>query len=187
MVALIIALPIGFLLGLIPLFRGLFQKPFDTLRFLPLTAVIGLFVAWFGIENPMKIYFLAFGILVYLIPVIIQRIDEVDDVYLKTVFTLGATSWQTIKTVYLPSVLSRISDDVRVLVAISWTYIIIAELQNNTGGLGALIFQSARNSRIDKVFALLIIIIIIGLLQDRWFFTLDKFFFPHKHVQTSAS
>ncbi|MBK8832115.1 MAG: hypothetical protein IPN60_14925 [Saprospiraceae bacterium] len=39
----------------------------------------------------MKVHFLAFGIIIYMLPVMIQRIDEVDDVYLKTVHTLGAT------------------------------------------------------------------------------------------------
>jgi NitT/TauT family transport system permease protein len=180
--ALAIAIPLGFAIGLIPVVRGILNKPIDTLRFIPLTAVTGLFIAWFGIGNPMKVHFLAFGILVYLLPVIVQRIDEVEDVYLKTVYTLGASNWQTIKTVYIPSVLSKLSDDVRVLVAISWTYIIIAEMLNSTGGLGSLIFKvGQRQGRIDKVFAILIIIILIGFLQDRLFMLLDKVLFPHKH------
>ena len=133
--AIFISLPIGFLIGLFPLFRGLFSKQVDALRYLPLTALTGLFIVWFGIEDQMKIAFLAFGILVYLLPVVVQRIDEVKDVYLKTVFTLGASDWQTIKTVYIPSVLSKLIDDIRVLTAISWTYIIIAELINRQGGL----------------------------------------------------
>ena len=95
--AIIISLLIGFVIGLIPLFRGLFSGQVDALRFLPLTALVGLFTAWFGIEDGMKIAFLAFGIIIFLLPVVVQRIDEVKDVYLKTVFTLGASDWQTIK------------------------------------------------------------------------------------------
>lgn len=183
--ALLIAVPIGFVIALTPLLRILFNKPIDTLRFLPLTAVTGLFIAWFGIGNPMKVHFLAFGIIVYLLPVIIQRIDEVDQVYLQTVYTLGASKWQTLKTIYFPQVLSRLSDDTRVLVAISWTYIIIAEMLNSTGGIGSLIFKvGQRQGRIDKVFALLIIIIIIGFLQDRLFVLLDKIIFPFKHKKS---
>jgi len=182
--AIAIALPIGFLIGLVPLFKGLFGRSVDTFRFIPLTAVTGLFIVWFGIETSMKVHFLAFGILVYLLPVVVQRIEEVKDVYLKTVYTLGATNWQTIRSVYLPAVLSKISDDIRVLVAISWTYIIIAELVNSTGGIGALIYQAGqRQGRIDKVFAILVVIILIGLLQDRIFILLDRWFFPHKHIQ----
>ncbi len=182
-VALLIALPLGFILGLIPLFRGLFGQLFDAFRFIPLAAVTYIFILWFGIETQMKVAFLAFGILVYLIPVVVQRIDEVKDVYLKTVFTLGANTWDTIKTVYIPSVVSRLSDDIRVLTAISWTYITVAEMVNNTGGLGGMIFKFRRQSNIEYAFVVLIIIIIIGILQDYVLRLLDRWLFPYKYVE----
>lgn len=180
--ALLWSLPLGFLIGLIPLFRGAFQRVVDAIRFIPLTAVTVIFIVWFGIGAPMKVNFLAFGIMIYLLPVIVQRIDEVSDVYLKTVYTLGANSWQTVRTVYIPSVLSRLSDDIRILTAISWTYIIVAETTGDQGGLGSLIYRAAqRMGRIDKTFAILILIIIIGVFQDRIFAYLDRKFFPHKY------
>lgn len=179
-----ISIPLGFVLGLIPLFRGLFNKVFDALRFIPLTAVTGIFVMWMGLDSPMKVAFLAFGIMVYLVPVVVQRIDEVQTVYLRTVFTLGANSWQTIKSVYIPSVLSRLSDDIRVLTAISWTYITIAEMLNKSGGIGELIWIAKRQSRIDKAFAVLIVIVLIGIFQDRIFKWLDRLFFPYKHLNS---
>ena len=112
----------------------------------------------------------------------VQRIDEVQKVYLNTVFTLGATSWQTIKTVYFPFVFSKIIDDIRVLTAISWTYITIAEMLNKGGGIGELIWTAKRQSRIDKAFAILIIIVVIGILQDKLFAMIDKMLFPYKHI-----
>lgn len=180
--AIAISLLLGFLIGLSPIVKGIFNKYIDAIRFIPLTAVTGLFIAWFGIENNMKVQFLAFGIIVYLLPIVVQRISEVDKIYLQTSYTLGATKWQTFKTVYWPSVSSRIFDDIRVLTAISWTYIIVAELINKTGGVGALIFTAARQSRLDKVFAVLFVIVIIGILQDRLFTWLDKKLFPFKHI-----
>lgn len=185
--ALLWSLPLGFLIGLIPLFRGAFQKVVNAIRFVPLTAVTVIFIVWFGIGIPMKVNFLAFGIMIYLLPVIVQRIDEVSDVYLKTVYTLGANAWQTVRTVYIPSVLSRLSDDIRILTAISWTYIIVAETTGDQGGLGSLIYRAAqRMGRIDKTFAILILIIIIGVFQDRIFAYLDRKFFPFKY-QTKDS
>lgn len=180
LLAIAISIPIGFMLGLIPLFRGLFSKLFDAFRFVPLAAATGIFIAWFGLESGMKIAFLAFGIMVYLVPVIVQRVDEVQDVYLTTVFTLGASRWQTIRTVYIPSVMSRLIDDVRVLTAISWTYITIAEMLNNTGGIGSMIFYARRFGRVDQAFALLVLIVIIGIIQDRLFVLLDRWLFPFK-------
>jgi NitT/TauT family transport system permease protein len=180
--AVAIALPIGFLIGLFPLFRSLSARLISSLRYLPLPAGMGLFILWFGIGKNMKVQFLAFGILVYLLPVVLQRIDEVQDVYLQTIKTLGASKWQTIRHVFIPDCLSRISDDIRVLVAISWTYIIIAEVVNKQeGGIGALAATSARQSRVDKVFAILVIIVLIGFIQDKFFVTLDRYLFPFKH------
>ena len=180
--AVLYSLPLGFLIGLVPLFRGAFQKMVDAIRFVPLTAVTILFIIWFGIYVEAKINFLAFGIFIYLLPIVIQRIDEVEDIYLKTVKTLGATSWQTFKTVYIPSVLSRLSDDIRILTAISWTYIIVAETNADQGGIGSLIFRTGqRMGRIDKTFACLIIIMIIGIFQDKIFSYLDRKFFPYKY------
>ncbi|WP_233861765.1 ABC transporter permease [Tenacibaculum piscium] len=182
LLAIIIAIPVGFLLGLIPLFRGLFSKIIDSYRFIPLTAVTGIFIMWLGLGSQMKVSFLAFGIIVYLIPVVVQRIDEVQKVYLNTVFTLGATPWQTIKSVYMPYVFSKLIDDIRVLTAISWTYITIVEMLNKGGGIGELIWTAKRQSRIDKAFAILIIIVIIGVVQDRLFVIIDKLLFPYKHI-----
>ncbi len=182
LLAILISIPIGFLLGLIPLFRGLFSQIINSYRFIPLTAVTGIFIMWLGLGSDMKVSFLAFGIIVYLIPVVIQRIDEVQNVYLNTVFTLGATSWQTIRTVYMPYVFSKIIDDIRVLTAISWTYITIVEMLNKGGGIGELIWTAKRQSRIDKAFAILIIIVVIGILQDRLFVMIDRLLFPFKHV-----
>ena len=179
--ALFFAVPLGFLIGLMPFFRSAMQRQVDAIRYIPLTAVIGIFVTGFGLGIPMKVHFLAFGIFIYLLPVVVQRIDEVKDVYLKTVYTLGATDWQTIKTVYFPSVMSRLSDDIRVLTAISWTYIIVAESLGNYGGIGASIWRAGiRLGRMDKVYALLIIIMILGVLQDKIFIYLDKKFFGFK-------
>jgi len=173
----------GFIIGLFPFFREMFRRPLDAMRFLPLTALTGVFISWFGIESQMKVQFLAFGIAVYLLPVVVQRVQEVDEVYCDMVYTLGATRWQTIWHVFVPAVFSKISDDIRVLVAISWTYIIVAEMINsNGGGVGTMTYMAARNSRVDMVFALLVAIIAVGVLQDRiatWF---DRWMFPFKHT-----
>jgi NitT/TauT family transport system permease protein len=185
--ALLIAIPFGFLIGLFPIFKGLFSKQVDALRYLPLSALTGLFIIWFGIEDQMKIAFLAFGILVYLLPVVVQRIEEVEDVYVKTAYTLGASKWQLVKSIFTPAVFSKLIDDIRVLTAISWTYIIIAELLNQKGGLGALIFLKGKRGQIDKVFAILILVIIIGFFQDRIFSWLDTRLNPSKYYKTTLS
>jgi NitT/TauT family transport system permease protein len=180
--AIMYAIPIGFVIGLFPIFRSLFSKYIDAIRFLPLAATTGIFILWYGIGEEVKVNFLAFSIFVYLLPVVIQRIDEVDSVYLQTAKTMGATKWQMIKTIFIPAVFSKIFDDIRVMVAISWTYIVIAELINATGGLGHKIQILARQSNTEGVFAVLFIIISLGVIQDFIFKLLDRLMFKYKHV-----
>jgi NitT/TauT family transport system permease protein len=180
--AILFAIPVGFLVALIPLTRSMFSKYIDALRYVPLTGLIGVFIAWFGISTGMKVNFLAFGIIVYLLPIVVQRVYETEKIHLDTLFTLGANNWQTFVKVYWPSVISKLSADIRVITAISWTYIIVAEMANNEGGLGGLIYTQAKQSRLDKIFAIILIIIVIGFLQDIFFKWLDKVLFKFKHV-----
>ena len=180
--AILISIPIGFVIGLFPVFRSMFSKHIDSFRFIPLTAVTGLFIVWFGIEDKMKIQFLAFGIIVYLLPVVVQRIQEVAEVYQQTAFTLGASTWQTIRSVFFPAVLSKLIDDIRVLVAISWTYIIVAEMVNKSSGIGGMLYTASRQGRLDKVFAMLFVIILVGFTQDLIVAFIDKKLFPYKHI-----
>lgn len=180
--AILWTIPIGFIIGLYPLFKGMYQRTLDAVRFVPIAAAIGIFIAWFGISSSMKVNFLAFGIFIFLSPIVVQRINEVKDVYLKTVYTIGATDWQSIWSVYIPSVFSKLIDDIRILTAISWTYIVVIETINSEeGGLGALTWTARRLSRPENVFALLLLIILIGIIQDRIFVRLDKELLPHKY------
>jgi NitT/TauT family transport system permease protein len=180
--AILISIPLGFIIGLFPICRSLMSKQIDSIRFLPLPAATGIFISLFGIYYGVKVHFLAFGISVYLIPVIVQRIDELDKIYKQTIWTLGANRWQQIRYLYLPSVLSRVSDDIRVLVAISWTYVVVAELINNQGGLGGLTYIVQKASRSDMLYALLMEIIFIGYLSDKLFKGIDWLSFKFKYV-----
>ena len=182
LVAICISVPVGFMLGLFPIFKAISGRYIDAIRFVPLNAITGLFIVWFGIGTNMKVEFLAFGIIVYMLPVVVQRIMDVEQVYVDTVYTLGASKWQTIWNVFLPSVMAKLFDDIRVLVAISWTYIIIAELINNEGGIGGMIYGASRRSRTDVQFALLALIVVVGILQDKAFVAASKKIFKFKYV-----
>ncbi len=179
--AIVFSLLFGFMIGVVPFFKALLSKYIDAIRFVPLAAMTMIFISWFGIDLNMKVQFLAFGIFVYLLPVVVQRIDEVERVYVQTAYTLGATNWQIIRNVYWPHVTSKIIDDIRVLTAISWTYIIVAETVNKEYGVGALIATAQKYNRIEEVYALLLLIVLVGVLQDLLFQWLDKVLFPHKY------
>jgi NitT/TauT family transport system permease protein len=176
------ALPLGFLIGLTPLVRGLMEKQLSVCRYIPLTILIGVFICWFGFGDMMKTSFLAFGIFVYLLPTVVQRVFEVQEVYIQTAKTCGASYWQIVRTVFFPVVLSKTFTDVKILAPISWTYIIIAEMLNSTGGLGAMAYVAGRQSRADKAFAILLTIILIAVIMDQVFTFLDKKLFPYMYL-----
>jgi NitT/TauT family transport system permease protein len=177
----IAAIIVGFAIGLNSSIRRMFSHQINALRFVPITAMMGIFIAISGLTINTKINFLAFGIWVYLVPVVVQRIDEVSGTHLQMMKTLGATFWQTLVHVQWPSVMSRLSDDIRILVGISWTYIIVAELAGIQGGLGSLIFLAERQSNVGKVYDVIFIIIAIGIIQDIVFKLLDRVLFKFKY------
>jgi ABC-type nitrate/sulfonate/bicarbonate transport system permease component len=54
---------------------------------------------------------------------------------------------------------------------IGWTYVILAEVINARYGLGALITVAGKRSHVDQIFALVIVILVIGVVSDfviRW-------------------
>jgi NitT/TauT family transport system permease protein len=181
--AYLFALPIGTVLGLFSPVRALFQKHIEASRYLPLPALTGLFISLFGIEDNMKIQFLAFSLFVFLLPQVIQRVDDVLEIYVQTMFTIGATKWQTIRYVFIPYVLAKSFNDLAVLSAITWTYIVVAEMVNaNAGGLGAMSYLFFRQGKTAMGFIALASIIAIGFSLDKGFGLLDKIFFPFKFV-----
>jgi NitT/TauT family transport system permease protein len=186
--ALIVAIPVGFLIGLFPLPNAMFQKYVEAVRYLPIPCISGLFIASLGLGFTMKASFLAFGLLIYVLPVIVLRISELqnpnndkDFVYLQTIKTLGASNWQKFKEVYWPYVMGKVFNDIINLTAISYTYVVIAEVLNKEGGIGASIATLTRQSLIAEVYALLFVIILIGILQDFLLKRLDKLLFPYKY------
>jgi NitT/TauT family transport system permease protein len=171
----------GFAIGLNPKLRRMFSHQVNALRFVPITAMMGIFIAISGLTIATKINFLAFGIWVYLVPVVVQRIDEVSVTHLQMMKTLGASAWQTLVHVQWRSVIARLSDDIRILVGISWTYIIVAELAGIQGGLGSLIFLGERQSNVGKVYGIIFIIVAIGIVQDTIFKLIDRILFKFKY------
>lgn len=185
--AALISVTIGFFVGLFAPVRSFLGVYIQAARFVPLTALIGVMITWFGIYDNVKVQFLTLGIVVYLIPTVAARVQETLDVHLQTAQTLGATSWQRVITIFFPDVLRRVSTDIISLVAISWTYIVIAEMINNTGGIGAFIWEASRRSRYEQMWAAIILIVVWAFVQDillRW---LDKLVFPDKYRPASTS
>jgi NitT/TauT family transport system permease protein len=161
-----VALPLGVLMGAFDPINRLFEPIMAPLRYMPISAFIPLLILWFGIYERQKIAFLFLGVFVYLLPVVVSSIRLVPEELVQTALTLGASKFQVIRTVLLPAALPEIFDSFRVMNAIAWTYVILAEAVNPEHGLGYMVELARTHQKASWSFAGLLVIGGIGLLTD---------------------
>jgi len=161
-----LALPLGVLMGAFEPVNKIFEPIMAPLRYMPISAFIPLLILWFGIYEKQKIAFLFLGVFVYLLPVVVTAIRAVPEELVQTALTLGASRWQAIRTVLVPAALPEIFDSFRVMNAISWTYVILAEAVNPEHGLGYMVELARTHQKASWSFAGLLVIGGIGLLTD---------------------
>lgn len=171
---------VGVLMGTFRTVKSFLTPLTSQNRYLPVAALVPLFIVWFGIEEFMKIMLLFVGVTLYLLPLVVDTVEQVDKVLVETSFTLKARTWQAIRFVIVPAALPEIVQRIRVVTSLGWTYLIIAEMINARYGLGQLIYTASKYSRTDQVFAVLIFILLIGILCDKTLLILHRKFFPWK-------
>jgi NitT/TauT family transport system permease protein len=176
------ALPLGILMGAFEPVNRFFEPVLAPLRFMPISAFIPLLIVWFGIEESQKIAFLFLGVFVYLLPVVVTAIRAVPQEYVDTAYTLGASKAQVIFTVLIPSALPEIFESFRVMNAIAWTYVILAEAVNPGTSLGYLIQLAYSHAKPEWSFAGLVVIGGVGLLTDALLRGLNALFFRWKET-----
>jgi len=169
LLAVLVAIPLAVLMGSYPPVRAWFEPFTGPLRYLPISAVTGLFILLFGIGEEMKIAFLFVGTVVYLIPICGEAILNVEDIYLETALTLGAKPRQVILRVLWPAACPGIFEACRVIYGVGWTYVILAELVNAKYGLGYLIAQSSKFGKVDQAYALVLVILALGVGTNELF------------------
>ena len=172
-----VAFPLGVLMGAFEPVNRFFEPVLAPLRFMPISAFIPLLIVWFGIEEGEKIAFLFLGVFVYLLPVVISAIRAVPQEYVDTAYTLGASRWQVIRTVLVPAASPEIFESFRVMNAIAWTYVILAEAVNPGTSLGYLIQLAYSHSKPEWSFAGLLVIGGVGLLTDALLRAVDAVLF----------
>lgn len=161
-----LALPLGVLMGAFDPINRLFEPIVAPLRYMPISAFIPLLILWFGIYEKQKIAFLFLGVFVYLLPVVVSSIRLVPEELVQTALTLGASKFQVVRTVLVPAALPEIFDSFRVMNAIAWTYVILAEAVNPEHGLGYMVELARTHQKASWSFAGLLVIGGIGLLTD---------------------
>jgi ABC-type nitrate/sulfonate/bicarbonate transport system permease component len=93
------------------------------------------------------------------------------------------TAWQKMRYVYIPYVTSNVYSSLVGLTGISYSYVVISEMIYKDGtvsGIGALINTMTRQSHMAEAYALILIVVAVGCLQDYAFRKLGKVLFKFK-------
>jgi len=180
--SIIVALPLGIAMGSYDLINRIFEPIVAPMRYLPITAFIPLLILWFGIDESQKVAFLFLGTVVYLLPAVVDAIRLVPEELVQTAFTLGATKGQVIRTVLIPAALPAIFDGFRVMNAIAWTYIILAELVNPQNGIGYILRLAEQHLKPEWSFAGIVVVGVIGITSDVLIRALNRLLFPWREV-----
>ena len=179
----LVALPLGILMGAFEPINRLMEPLMAPLRYMPISAFIPLLILWFGINESQKIAFLFLGVFVYLLPVVVTAVRAVPEELVQTALTLGASRLQVVFTVLIPAALPDIFDSFRVMNAISWTYVILAEFVNARNGLGVLIQLAGNHLKTAQVFSGILIIGVIGLGTDALIRGINNVLFRWREAQ----
>jgi len=131
---------------------------------LPKVAFAPVFVAWFGFGVNSKIVMATF---IAFFPVIVDTAAGMlaaDDDTLMLFKSMESSRWQTLRKLKLPSALPFIFAGLKTAAVFSVVGAVVGEYLGGGHGLGELIRFSAQTLRIDRVFALIVYLGIIGLL-----------------------
>ena len=109
---------------------------------------------------------LVLGVVFFNILMVADVVRQVPRRLLDVSMTLGAGPGVLVRKVILPHSLPGIIDAARVNAAAAWNFVVIAELFASEEGLGYRITRSQRFLQSDRIFAVLIIIGLIGILLD---------------------
>lgn len=177
-----VSFPLGILMGSFEAVNRFFDPIMAPLRYLPITAFIPLLILWFGIDEKQKVVFLFLGTFVYLLPVVVDAVRNVPEELVQTAFTLGASKGQVIRTVLIPAALPQIFDSFRVMNAIAWTYIILAEIVNPRNGIGYILQLAQEHTKPAWSFAGIAVVGVIGIVTDLVIRGLNRVLFPWREA-----
>lgn len=180
LLALAVTLPLGILMGAFGLARGLFTPVTTASGYIPIATLVPLTMAWLGTGDTQKIVFLAMAFAIYLLPMIIQAIDSVPDVYLKTSYTLGASRLEVVARVLIPIALPDIWHAMRLAFGVGWTYLVLAEVVTLDSGLGYLVAVSQRQGPREHIYLVILVIALIAWGADMLWSWLGNVLFPYR-------
>jgi len=137
---------------------------------LPGVALLPLAIMWFGIGEGVFIFIMVHSILWPMSRSLMDGFKSVPAIYVESGRNIGLKGAALVRGVYLPAAFSSVLSGLRVGWARAWRGLISVEMIFGTTGSGAgigwFIFMKRTNADIAGVFAVLIVIMIIGIIIE---------------------
>jgi len=179
LIAAVMAVPLGLLMGSFEVVRSFFQPPINFIRYMPASAFIPLLILLIGLDENEKLIVIWIGVFFQLALMVMDIAHRVPDEMLNVAYTLGASRWKVFYKVFLPATFPEVVDALRITMGWAWTYLIVAEIVSAERGIGSFILISERYLRSDRIIAAIITIGILGLITDTVIAFIHRRAFPY--------
>lgn len=166
LLAALVALPLGLLIGRLPLARELLDPLLQLLRPIPVTAWLPLSMILFGLGARSAFFLVALGAF---FPVLVNTtfaVRSVEPRLFEAAAMLGVSPARMFPVVVLPAALPGIFTGLRLGLGFAWVVIVVGEMTGVQVGLGAMIMDARQLSRTEIVVAGMAVIGLMGFLSD---------------------
>jgi NitT/TauT family transport system permease protein len=164
--ATIIALPLGMLIGRLSIVRGLLEPTLQLLRPIPVTAWLPLSMIMFGLGARSAFFLVALGAFYPILVNTVFAVRSVEPRLFEAAQMLGVSPAQLFPKVVLPASLPGIFTGLRLGLGFAWVVIVVGEMTGVQTGLGAMIMDARQLSRTEIVISGMAVIGLAGFLSD---------------------
>ena len=154
------------------------------LRFLSLTGLVVPFTLITGGGYELKVWLLTFGMTTYFVTAMAQVVIEIPREQYDHLRALGAGELRTLWEVVILGTADKALDVLRQNLAIGWTMITMVEgISRAEGGLGAMILNQNKHFRLAEVYAIMILILVVGLALDYLMGLVQRVLCPYAQLE----
>jgi NitT/TauT family transport system permease protein len=131
---------------------------------------------------------LTFGMATFYLTAMARIVAEIPTAELDQMRVLGASNLRIVWEVVVRGTLDRALDALRQNVAMGWSMITMVEgISRSEGGIGALLLNQEKHFKLAHVYAVLVVVLAVGLLIDWSMGALANLACPHVRATTRVS
>ncbi len=178
LLAAVISIPLAYAIASVRVVEIAFYPLIVVLQTVPKIAVAPLFIVWFGFDMLPKVL-LTF--LLCFFPILVDTMTgfkSLDPRLLYITKSMGASSMQTFRFVRVPAAIPFIFSGLKIAVVMAVTGAIVAEFIGSNGGLGYLLLRASSLLDTSLIFAVLVVLSLLGLVFSYAVELLEKLVAP---------